>query len=154
MGKGDSPKNKWDKGVSVPGAFKLDHFQPVKRILFPNFSNFLSLILGGPIAYYPRKKEEERKQQRQKMGKGDSPENKWDKGAFKLDHLQSVKSVLLQNCSLFLPSLPFLYTERGRKREKRIRHKLILQMRTHETLLIYRLLNQQPLSFGYKVQAS
>ena len=29
--KRDSPKNEWDTGVSVHGAFKLDHLQPVER---------------------------------------------------------------------------------------------------------------------------
>ena len=37
----------WDKGVSVPGAFKLDHLQPFKPILFWNFSNFFTFILGS-----------------------------------------------------------------------------------------------------------
>ena len=32
-GKRDSPKNGWHPGVSVLGAFKLDHLQPVKLIL-------------------------------------------------------------------------------------------------------------------------
>ena len=29
------------------GAFKLDHLQPIKLILFPNFSIFFTFILGG-----------------------------------------------------------------------------------------------------------
>ena len=33
--------------VSVPGAFKLDHMQPVKPILFLKFSNFFTFILEG-----------------------------------------------------------------------------------------------------------
>ena len=37
----------WDWGVSVPGAFKLDHLQPFKPILFWNFSNFFTFILGS-----------------------------------------------------------------------------------------------------------
>ena len=40
----------------MPGAFKLDHLQPVKPILFPKFSNFFTSILGGPIPYYPRER--------------------------------------------------------------------------------------------------
>ena len=35
-----------DRG-SVPGAFKLDHLQQIKPILFPKFSNFFTIILGG-----------------------------------------------------------------------------------------------------------
>ena len=33
----------------VPGAFKLDHFQPFKLILYQIFPTFLPFILGGPI---------------------------------------------------------------------------------------------------------
>ena len=47
-------------GVSVLGAFKLDHLQPVKLILFPNFSIILIFILGSPIPYYPRAKYEKK----------------------------------------------------------------------------------------------
>ena len=36
-----SPKSEWDTGVPVLGAFKLDHLQPVKQILFKNVSTFL-----------------------------------------------------------------------------------------------------------------
>ena len=39
----------------MPGAFKLDHLQPVKPILFPKFSNFFTFILKAN-SYYPRKK--------------------------------------------------------------------------------------------------
>ena len=37
----------------MPRAFKLDHFQPLKPILFWNFSNF-SLSYWGAHSYYPR----------------------------------------------------------------------------------------------------
>ena len=49
MGKGNSPNSKteWDRGFSVPGAFKLDHLQAMKPLLFPDFSNFFTFILGG-----------------------------------------------------------------------------------------------------------
>ena len=49
MGKGDSSnfKFEWDKGFPVPGAFKLDHLQPIKPLLFPNFYNSFTFILGG-----------------------------------------------------------------------------------------------------------
>ena len=60
MGKRDSPKSECDTGVSDLGAFKLDHLQPVKLILFKNISTFLSFILGGPISYYPRERKEGR----------------------------------------------------------------------------------------------
>ena len=55
MGKGNSPnsRNGLDRGVWVPGAFKLDHLQPIKPILFSKFYNFFTFILGA-ISYYPR----------------------------------------------------------------------------------------------------
>ena len=34
-------KSEWHTGVSDLGAFKLDHFQPVKLILFQKISTFL-----------------------------------------------------------------------------------------------------------------
>ena len=40
-------RNGCDTGVPVPGAFKLDHLQPVKPILFPKISNFFTFIMGG-----------------------------------------------------------------------------------------------------------
>ena len=51
--------NKCDTGVSVLGAFKLDHFQPVELILFFKNSTFLPFILGSPIPYYPRERKAE-----------------------------------------------------------------------------------------------
>ena len=53
--KRDSPTSEWDTWVSVPGAFILDHLQPVKLILSQNFINFSVFILG-PIPYYPIKR--------------------------------------------------------------------------------------------------
>ena len=49
MGKGNSSnfKTEWDRGFSVPGAFKLDHLHPFKPLLFWKFSNFFPFILGG-----------------------------------------------------------------------------------------------------------
>ena len=43
----------WGRGDSLPGAFKLDHFQPSEPILFWNFSNFW-LSCWGANSYYPR----------------------------------------------------------------------------------------------------
>ena len=43
----------WERGISVPGAFKLDHFWPVEPILLPKFSNFFTFIVGAN-SYYPR----------------------------------------------------------------------------------------------------
>ena len=36
----------------MPSAFKLDHLQPFKPILFPNYDTFLTFILGAN-SYYP-----------------------------------------------------------------------------------------------------
>merc|ERR1712024_144441 len=49
MRKGNSHNSRYgpDRGVCVPGAFKLDHLQPVEPILFPKFYNFFTFILGG-----------------------------------------------------------------------------------------------------------
>ena len=49
LGKGSSPNFKigWDRGFSVPVTFKLDNLQPIKPLLFPNFYNFFTFILGG-----------------------------------------------------------------------------------------------------------
>ena len=54
MRKRESPKIGLHTGVSVLEAFKLDHLQQVKLILFQNFSIILIFILGAPISYYPR----------------------------------------------------------------------------------------------------
>ena len=37
----------WAWQLWVPRAFKLDHFQPIKPLLFPNFHHFFFFILGG-----------------------------------------------------------------------------------------------------------
>ena len=93
MRKRKSPnfRNGLDRGVSVPGAFKLDHLHPVKPILFSKFYNFFTFILEAN-SYYPRGLI---------MRKGNSPNSRngldrgvWLPGAFKLDHLQPVKPIL------------------------------------------------------------
>ena len=47
MGKGSShnPKTEWDSGVSVLGAFILDHLHHFKPILFRKRSNFFTFIM-------------------------------------------------------------------------------------------------------------
>ena len=93
MRKGNSPnsRNGWDTGVWVPGAFKLDHLQPVKPILFPKFFNFYIFILDAN-SYYP-------KGLIMRKGYSLNSKNGWDTGvcvpgAFKLDLLQLVKPIL------------------------------------------------------------
>ena len=82
----------------MPGAFKLDHLQPVKPILFPKFYNFFTFILGGQFLL----------PQRAYMRKGNSPNSKIGQdrefsvpGAFKLHHLQPVKPILFSRFSNF-----------------------------------------------------
>ena len=48
----DSPKNGCKIGISIPGAFKLNHLQPFMLILFKKFYIFLIFILEAPISYY------------------------------------------------------------------------------------------------------
>ena len=94
MGKGNSSNHKigWDRGLSVPGAFKLDHLHPFQPLFFWNFPTF-SLSYWESNSYYPR---------RTIMGKGNSSNHKiaWDRGlsvpgAFKLDHLHPFKPLLI-----------------------------------------------------------
>ena len=40
---------------SLPGAFKLDHLQPVELILAQNYSTFLNFILGLPFLITPER---------------------------------------------------------------------------------------------------
>ena len=87
MGKGNShnSRNGLDRGVSVPGAFKLDHLHPVKPILFSKFYNFCPFILEAN-SYCPTGLI---------MRKGNSPNQRNGQdgevcvpGAFNVDHLQ------------------------------------------------------------------
>ena len=101
MRKGNSPNSQygWDWGVSVPGAFKLDHLQPFKPILFWNFHNFSFSCPRAHFLYSPGKGEMEFSQ----------PE--WDTrdsvpGAFKLDHFQPFKPILSWNFSHFWLTYP------------------------------------------------
>ena len=74
-------------GVSVLGAFKLDHLQPVKLILSQNVP--------------PSGREEGRKQQGEIMGKW-----VYDPEAFTLDHSPPIKLILFQTIPSFFPSIP------------------------------------------------
>ena len=87
-----------ESGISVPGAFKLDHLQPVVPILFTKFSNFFTFILGAN-SYYPR----ERKAENWKMEIFQPECESWISvpGALKLDHLQPVKPILFTKFSNF-----------------------------------------------------
>ena len=81
------------------GAFKLDHLHPVEPILFSKFSNFFTFILEAN-SYYPRGLIMRR-------GNSHNSRNGLDRGvsvpgAFKLDHLQTVKPNLLVESQFFL----------------------------------------------------
>ena len=56
----DALQNEQDKGISVPGALKLDHLQPFKLILSQTFPTFSSFILGGQFLLPQRANTEER----------------------------------------------------------------------------------------------
>ena len=81
-----------ERGISVPGAFKLDHLQSIKPILFPKFYNFFPFILGGQFLLPQRERKAEN-------GKMDFSQPECESGisvpgAFKLEHLQPVEPIL------------------------------------------------------------
>ena len=103
----------------MPGAFKLDHLQPFKPILFPKFDNFFTFMLVVQFLLPQGERKAEN-------GKREITKNGWETGvsvlwAFKLSHLLPVELILLQHISIFMTfilGLPFLTTpERGRKEE-------------------------------------
>ena len=47
---------KWQEGFSVPGGIQTGPFQPVKPILFSQFSKFFTFIVGAN-SYYPQREE-------------------------------------------------------------------------------------------------
>ena len=55
MEKREYTKNGCDTRVSVLGALKLDHLQPVELILSQNFSCFLTFILGVQLSITPER---------------------------------------------------------------------------------------------------
>ena len=90
-------RNEWDRGFSVHGAFKLDHLQPFEPILFFEISICITFILGGQFLLPQRSNSE----------KGEFPQfQKWIRRrvfrtrAFKQDHLQSFKPILLWQFSI------------------------------------------------------
>ena len=91
-------RNGLDRGASVPGAFKLDHLDPVKPILFSKFYNFFTFIMEAN-SYYPR-------ELIMRKGNSSNSRNGLDRGAsvpgaFKLDHLHPVKPILFSKFSNF-----------------------------------------------------
>ena len=92
----------WDTGDSVPGAFKLDHLQPDKLILFQKLSTFSpspAAPHNKPILYTPERggREAARAENRKReLFKSEWHQGVSDPGAFKLDHLQHFKLILIQ----------------------------------------------------------
>ena len=84
-------ENQCETGVPVSGAFKLDRLQNVKLIFPQKFSTFLPFILGGPIFYYPRERKAE--YEKREFSKNGCEIGVPVPGAFKLDHLQTVKLI-------------------------------------------------------------
>ena len=62
IGKGNSSNSKteWDRGLSVPGPFKLDHLHLIEPILFQKILNFFTFILGGQFLLPQRANNEKR----------------------------------------------------------------------------------------------
>ena len=107
MRKRDSPKKGWDTGVSVLGAFKLDHLQPVELILSQKMSTFLSFILGAPFSYYCR---ERGRKKGLTMGKRKSSKSEWDTEVLYLGHSNwTICSLSSWFCSQIFPSSWSLY---------------------------------------------
>ena len=50
----EDKKNGSDTEVPDPGTFELDHFQPVKLILFPKIFNLPDLYNGGSLSLLPQ----------------------------------------------------------------------------------------------------
>ena len=84
-------QNECESEISVPGAFKLDHLQPVEPILFCKFSNYLTFILEAN-SYYPR--EGKNKTGKMEFSQPECESGITVPGAFKLDHLQPVEPIL------------------------------------------------------------
>ena len=77
----------------MPGAFKLDHLQPVKQILFPKFSKCFTLILGGEPTlkfHRDRKAQNEKDELSQSAIKFDT--NTWGSHATKKNEIACIFS--------------------------------------------------------------
>ena len=120
MGKGNSTNSNtgWDRGYSMPWAFKLDHLQPFAHFIFWKFCNFFTFILGDQFLL----------PHGLIMGKDNSPNFKieWDRGfsvpgAFKLDLLQPFEQILSQkifNFFIFILGGQFLLPQRANMKKR------------------------------------
>ena len=85
----------------MPGAFKLDHLQQFKPILFPKFSNFFIFILERPILITPERGW-------LKMRKKNSPKMDGTEGFLCLGHSNwTICSLLSQFCFCKFPIFRF-----------------------------------------------
>ena len=80
------------------GQFKLDHLQPIKPFLFPNFSIFFTFILGGQFLLPQRANIGKRAISQLKNWTRQRVSSAW---AFKLGHMHPFKTLLYWNISIF-----------------------------------------------------
>ena len=119
-GRFSNSKSEWDRGVWVPGAFKLDHLHPFKPILFWKFSICFIFILGGHFLLPQRANSEK--------GEKSNSRNGWDlgfwvPGAFKLDHLHHFKPIWFLEfsiCFTFILGDHFLLPQRANTEKREI----------------------------------
>ena len=91
-----------ESGISVPGALKLDHLQPVEPILFGNFP-IISFSYLGPILITPESGG-------LKMGKWNSPNLSARVGSQCLGHSNwTIYSLLSQFCLEIFPIISLSY---------------------------------------------
>ena len=124
MGKRQLSKSEWDTGVSDLMAFKLDHLQTVKLILFRKMSTLLFSLPYIINHFLLPQREEGRKGQGLKRGHGNSRKVNETQGFLTLGHSNwTICSLLSWFCSIKFPTfslsfwgVQFLITPgRGRK---------------------------------------
>ena len=91
-GRFSNSKTEWDRGVWVPGAFKLDHLHPFEPISFWQFSICFIFILGGHFLLPQRTNSEKREKSNSR--------NECDRGVQCLEHSnRTICSTLSPICS-------------------------------------------------------
>ena len=103
-GKKELFQSEWHQGVYDPGAFKLDHLQPVKQILFQNISHFYPISNSKPIIFTPETGMEEEAGLGLNMRKGNSPKVNETQGLLTLGQSNwTICSLLNRFCSKIFP---------------------------------------------------
>ena len=87
----------WCRGIWVPGVFILGHLQQVEPLLFWNFSNFFTFILGGQFLLPQRANSEKREKSNSRTVWDRAV---WVSGVFKLDHLHPFRPILFWQFSI------------------------------------------------------